>query len=117
MNWLDSANDDNLFLSVLTIGELSKGIELRRKTDPTAAAALEHWLKGINLLFFDHIIGADSEVANAWGRINAKRPYPVIDSLLVATAQVHAMTLVTRNTKDIKDTGILYFNPWTDEIK
>lgn len=112
VKWMKQADADSLFVSVLTIGELTKGIELRRRHDPAAANALMHWLDGLEQLFSSHIIGIDEKIAIAWGRMNAKRPYPVIDSLLAATALVYDMTLVTRNVKDIHDAGVSYFNPW-----
>ena len=114
LDWMDSVDQKDLFVSVLTIGELTKGIELRRRSDPRAAASLEHWLQGLGKLFSDHIIGIDADIAATWGRMNARRTFPVIDSLLAATAQVRVLTLVTRNIRDIEDTGVAYLNPWID---
>jgi len=113
LDWLDSVDQKDLFVSILTLGELTKGIELRRRSDPRAAASLEHWLQGLEKLFSSHIIGIDAEIAATWGKMNARRTFPVIDSLLAATARVHGLTLVTRNVGDIEDSGVARLNPWT----
>ena len=110
--WFDDTDQQDLYISVLTIGELTKGIARRRHREPGAAAGLEHWLRGIEELFSDRVIPIDAPIATAWGRLNAGRPLPVIDSLLAATAEVRGFTLVTRNVKDIKETGVAYLNPW-----
>jgi hypothetical protein len=103
---------NELFLSVLTISELARGIAKRRRIDPAAAASLAHWLAGIDTLYGDRLIPIDTEVATTWGELTAGRSLPVIDSLLAATAQVHGMTVVTRNTRDIEPTGVPCFDPW-----
>ena len=110
--WFDDTDQQDLHISVLTIGELTKGIARRRHRDPRSAAGLEHWLRGIEELFSDRVIPIDASIATAWGNLDAGRPLPVIDSLLAATAKVRGFTLVTRNVKDIEPTGIPYINPW-----
>lgn len=112
--WIDTAHQKDLFISVLTIGELVRGITQLRRTDPRAADSLGHWCQGIEKIFSNHIVDIDFSTAKIWGEMNSKRPYPVIDSLLAATALVHDMTLVTRNIKDIKDSGVTYLNPWDE---
>ena len=116
MAWLDGAKSDALFVSVLTLGELAKGIAMRAQTDAPAAASLEHWLGGITELFADRVIAVDAAVAVAWGRMSARGASPVIDTLLAATAQVHDLTLVTRNVRHIRDTGVSWLNPWDDGV-
>lgn len=112
LDWLERRDHRELYLSVLTIGELTKGIALRRRRDPRAAASLEHWLRGIDVLFSDRVIPIDVSIAAAWGRLNAERPLPVIASMLAATAMERGLTLVTRNVKDIEATGVAIINPW-----
>jgi hypothetical protein len=97
---------------VLTLGEVARGIAKRRRTDPDAAASLAHWLAGIGTLFADRVIPIDAAVATVWGDLTAGRSLPVIDSLLAATAKVHGMTVVTRDTRDIEPTGVPCLDPW-----
>ncbi len=110
--WFDDTDQQALYISVLTIGELTKGIARRRRGDPRSAAGLEHWLRGIEELFSDRVIPIDTSIATAWCNLDAGRPIPVIDSLLAATAKVRGFTLVTRNVKDIEPTGVACLNPW-----
>ncbi len=110
--WLQRTDQKDLYISVLTIGELTKGVARRARTDPRAAASLDHWLRGIQRMFSDQVIPVDADVAAAWGRLNADSPLPVIDSLLAATAKIHGLTLVTRNVRDVARTGVSHLNPW-----
>ena len=112
IDWLAQVEQDQLYLSVLTLGELTKGVALRRRRDPRGAANLAHWLDGIELLFADRVLPVDAADANVWGEMSANRSRPVIDTLLAATAQVHALTLVTRNVKDVGDLPIPVLDPW-----
>ncbi len=110
--WLQRTDQADLYISVLTIGELTKGVARRARTDPRAAASLDHWLRGIQRMFSDQVIPIDTDVAAVWGRLNAGSPLPVIDSLLAATAKIHGLTLVTRNIRDVVRTGVSHLNPW-----
>jgi len=114
VDWLRHADDAALHISVLTIGEIAKGITLLAKRDPVAAASLHLWLNGIRLHYAARIISIDAEIAETWGQMNAERSLPVVDGLLAATARVHGMTLVTRNVRDVEGTGVMVVNPWTD---
>ena len=100
-SWYETIEDASLYLSVLVIGEIRKGIERVRPKDNAQARAIENWLKAVDKAFGERILPVDRAVADEWGRLNATRPLPVIDGLLAATAKVHRMTLVTRNTADI----------------
>ena len=113
--WVASVDEDLLFLSVLTIGEIRKGIALLQ--DASRRVALEAWLDGHLAVRFDgRILPIDLRVAERWGRMAAqvapKHQLPVIDGLLAATAVEHNLTFVTRNTKDVIATGVPVFNPW-----
>jgi toxin FitB len=110
--WLRGADQAALYVSVLTLGEIENGITTLARNNPTAANTLSEWAQGIRLDFSDRILGIDLDVAETWGRISAERSLPVIDGLLAATALVHGMTLVTRNVRDIHDTGVAILNPW-----
>ena len=110
--WYETIEDASLYLSVLVIGEIRKGIEKIRPKDDAQADAIENWLVAVDKAFGERILPVDRAVANEWGRLNANRPVPVIDGLLAATAKIHRMTLVTRNTTDIDDLGVHILNPF-----
>ncbi len=110
--WFQATAEDALFLSVLVLGEIRQGIERKRKRDPEAAQHLEAWLNGLESTFEDRLLAVDAPVADAWGRLNALRPMPVADGLLAATALVHGLTLVTRNTDDFARTRVSLLNPF-----
>lgn len=101
-------------MSVLTVGEIRRGIERIRRRDAPAAGALETWLAGILEDYRDRILSVDEAVAQAWGARNVPDPVPVpvVDGLLAATAQVHGLTLATRNTRDIRGTGVSCVDPF-----
>ena len=115
--WLKDLDPLEPYLSVLTLGEIEKGLSLMppgaRKT------ALRGWLRH-DLLerFRGRILSVDAEAAAAWGELDAQgqrigRPLPVVDGLLLATASAHGLTLVTRNIRDCGDRGVEVLNPWT----
>ena len=113
--WVASTDENLLYLSVLTLGEIRKGIVGVR--DASRRAALEAWLDGdLVLRFANRILPIDRPVAARWGRLGAqagrKSLLPVLDGLLAATALHHNLILVTRNTKDVEGIGAPVFNPW-----
>ena len=110
--WWASVDDRDLFLSVLSLGEIRKGCEAVRPRDAGRAAMLERWLADIAAAFGSRVLGVDDKVAHAWGRMSAARTVPVIDALLAATALVHDLTLVTRNTGDVEGLGGKVLNPF-----
>ena len=112
VEWFSSVHAEDLFLSVLTLGELRRGIESLRNTDPTAANALERWLTGICEDFSEKILPVDATVAQHWGRLSMRQPLPSIEGLLAATAAVHDLTIVTRNTADFERSGVAILNPF-----
>ena len=103
---------DDLYLSVLVIGEIRQGIERLQRRDPIQAQAYERWLGALRTEYADRILPVTEEVAEEWGRLNAIDPLPVIDGLLAATAKVLGLTFVTRNTVDVARTGVALFNPF-----
>jgi predicted nucleic acid-binding protein len=113
MRWVAGRKDD-AWLSVLTLGELRRGVELRRRKDEVAGRQLEVWLDGLIANFGTRILPIDNRVADLWGRLNVPDPIPAVDGLLAATALVHGLTLVTRNVKDVATTGVTVFNPFDD---
>ena len=110
--WLESVPDESLWLSVLVLGEIRQGIERCRSRDPKSAAHLERWLAKLALAYRDRVLDVDTRVAEQWGRLNAPSPLPAIDGLLAATALVHELTLVTRNTADIARSGVRMLDPF-----
>lgn len=112
-HWWASIADDELFLSVLVLGEIRKGIELVRPRDPAKATALERWLNTVAAAFTGRILPVDQAIADEWGRMNAPHSLPTIDSLLAATAKVHDLTLATRNVVDVRNTGARIVNPFS----
>lgn len=112
LEWFSSVPADDLFLSVLTLSELRRGIESLRNNDPTAANALERWFNGMCDDFSEKILPVDAAVAEQWGRLSIRQPIPSIDGLLAATAALHDLTIVTRNTSDFERSGVALFNPF-----
>jgi toxin FitB len=110
--WYDSIDEDSIYVSVLVLGEIRKGIERVRSTNPDRARALEKWLYMLSRDFADRILPIDLAVADEWGRMSAKRPVSTVDALLAATAKVHEMVLATRNIADVADLGAKVLNPF-----
>ena len=111
--WMQARLGSVLFLSVLTLGEIRKGIE--RVEDGARKQALLDWLEvEFPQYFVGRLLEIDAHTADRWGRVmaSASRPLPAIDGLLAATALQHDLTLVTRNTKDFVGLGVRLINPW-----
>lgn len=114
VGFLERAEASALYLSVLTLGELRKGVLLKMAHDREAGARIASWVDGLEQSFADRTIGIDAATARVWGELSAQRPRPVIDTLFAATALAHELTLVTRNEKDVADiAGLRVVNPWT----
>lgn len=112
--WTAQAGDDELFLSVLIVGEIRKGIELVRRRDVGQAEDLDAWLGRIADDYADRVLPITGEIAETWGRLNVPDPLPVVDGLLAATALVHRLTVVTRNVADIAKAGVAVVNPFDE---
>ena len=110
-SWFASADETDLFTSVLVLGEIRRGIESLRRRDPTAALALEHWLIRLQTSFSDRVLAVTDGIADRWGFLNVPDPVPTIDGLLAATALEHDLVLVTRNTRDVARTGARLLDP------
>jgi toxin FitB len=116
MAWFDGTDDEELQLSVLVLGELRQGVERLRLRDPVAARRLDAWLARLAEGYEGRILPVDERVAETWGRLNVPDPLPAVDGLLAATALVHELTLVTRNTRDVARTGVKLLNPFTEGL-
>jgi predicted nucleic acid-binding protein len=111
--WFAARPATSLYLSVLTLGELRKGIDGVK--DPARRLALCDWLQtDMSMFFMGRVLSIDEHVADRWGQLVAAagRPLPAIDSLLAATALVHGLSMVTRNAKDFEGLGLEVINPW-----
>jgi predicted nucleic acid-binding protein len=111
--WYQSLDFENLFLSVMTTGEIRRGTEKCRLKDVARARAYENWLRELESEFEDRIIPVTAEITDMWGRLTFRTPIPVIDGLLAATARYHGLTVATRNESDFQRMGVDYFNPFT----
>lgn len=111
--WADSVDASDLYLSVITVQELEIGIILVERRDPSQGAVLRRWLDHQVLpAFADRILSVDTTVVVRSARLHVPDPRPVRDGLIAATALVHGMTVVTRNTADFESTGAMILNPW-----
>lgn len=113
--WMQARPGSALFLSVLSLGEIRKGIE--RVEEGARKQALLDWLEvELPHYFLGRLLGIDAHTADRWGRLlaSAGRPIAAIDGLLAATALRHDLTLVTRNTKDFAGLAVRLINPWDD---
>jgi len=111
--WFSKVEKENLYLSVLTLGEIRKGVD--KLADGEKKQKLSIWLeKEIPIWFESRLLMIDAEVADYWGKLQAqsKNPLPAIDSLLAATALAHNLCLVTRNVDDFRPMGVQIINPW-----
>jgi toxin FitB len=112
MSFLSSAEPSALFISVLSLGELRKGVALKIRSDADAAKRLGTWVDGLEFSFGERILDVDAAIVRQWGELSAQRSRPVVDTLLAATALVHKLTLVTRNISDVHDLGVKLLDPW-----
>jgi hypothetical protein len=111
--WSESIPAESLFLSSISILELERGTLLMERRDESQGAMLRSWLKDRVLpAFTGRILPVDSAVALRCAALHVPNPRSYRDSLIAATAMVHGMTLVTRNTSDFEPTGVALLNPW-----
>ena len=112
LSWLQSIPPDEVFLSVVTLGEIARGIAQKQRTDPRAAQVFERWLAPLRTTHKARILPITDVIAIEWGRLAAERPRGDADGLIAATAIAHGLTVVTRNVRDFADTGVPCINPW-----
>lgn len=103
-----------VFLSVVTVGELRRGVELiRYRGDVRQARQLEKWVEGLLAEYQDHILDINQDIAQLWGRLRVPHPENALDKQIAATALIYELTVVTRNHKDFVKTGVRVLNPFT----
>jgi predicted nucleic acid-binding protein len=113
--FFDNAERDGaaVYLSVITIGELRKGVDaIRHRGDESQAARLEKWFKGVTNDFADSTLSFDEDAAQVWGRLCAPNPENPIDKQIAATALIYDLTVVTRNSAHYEPTGVKLLNPF-----
>lgn len=107
-------DSDNLFLSVVTVGEMRCGLErIRRRGDLQQGDRLDSWLQSVLQEFREQVLDFDLEAAQLWGVLQAVRPQHALDNQIAATALLYDLTVVTRNESDFSGTGVEVLNPWT----
>ena len=116
---VEALADESLFISVVSVGEIVKGIALLRDTQHRRA--LEAWLQTLERHYADRLLPIDLETSRIWGELTAGaqkagRTIPATDGLIAATARRHGFYVMTRNTGDFEATGVLLLNPWVDAV-
>jgi hypothetical protein len=113
--WLESARDEDLHLSAVTIGEIQAGVEITREQDQEKAAEIEAWLEQVAETY--NILSMDAQTFRSWARLMHRKPARLIeDAMIAATAAVHGLTVVTRNVRDFDGLGIAAFNPFEGKL-
>lgn len=112
VEWVAGQRSVDLFLSVVTIGEIERGIARQQTRNATFATALGEWLDAILGLYSDRILDIDSAVARRWGRLSAQIGNDGADLLIAATALEHGLTVVTRNIRHFEPTGVSVIDPF-----
>lgn len=110
--WVRETDPDTMFISVLVLGEIRRGIERLRRKDPKQAKNIDEWHQRLRLAFAGRILDVTEPIAELWGR-DSVEPIPVVDALLAATAKANGFVFVTRNAADVKKTGVECFNPFS----
>jgi predicted nucleic acid-binding protein len=119
MSWLETVNEDEVFLSVITLAELRHGVE--RMPASARRTALDEWVTdALPARFANRLLPIDPATADQWGRTIARgqaagRPLSAMDGFIAATAEQHRLTLVTRNVSDFEVTGVRLLNPWNGD--
>jgi len=109
--WLQSVADEDLHISAVTLAEIQAGIEITREQDESKAAEIESWLDAVAGTF--NLLVADAPVFRQWAKLTHRRQDGLIeDALIAATAQVHRLTVVTRNVSDFEPLGVAILNPF-----
>lgn len=110
--WLRSVDEQQLFLSVITIGEIARGIALQQVRDPAFARDLQDWLDRTTMLFADRLLPFAAEDARIWGQLSARIGHTGADLMIAASALRHDATVVTGNVSDFTPAGVKVVNPF-----
>jgi predicted nucleic acid-binding protein len=113
--WLESAREEDLHLSAVTIGEIQAGVEITREQDQAKAAEIEAWLEQVAETY--NILSMDARTFRSWARLVHRKPDRLVeDAMIAATATVHGLTVVTRNVRDFDRLGVAAFNPFDGKL-
>jgi predicted nucleic acid-binding protein len=111
--WFGGVDAEELHVSTLAIGEIRRGIDLlRHRGDRRQAAVLEPWFQSLKADFAERTIAVSTPIAERWGQLDARTPLSPIDGLMAATALVHDLIFVTRDTAGVAGTGVRVIDPW-----
>ena len=114
--WIGSQRPEDCFLSVVSIGEIERGIARKRTSDAGFAQQLAGWLDQLMRLYGDRLLPVDVGVARRWGQLSAAIGHDGADLLIAATALERGLTVVTRNLRHFAPTGVAIINPWQEEL-
>jgi hypothetical protein len=112
VGWLSAFRDSDLFLSVVSLGEIERGIEKKRHDDPLFAAALIRWLEDLLRLYGDRVLPVTPAIARRWGILSAQHGNDGADLLIAATALVHGLQIATRNVRHFAPLDVATVNPF-----
>ena len=111
--WFEEVAAEDLFISVLVLGEIRQGIERIRQRDQAQAQALEKWLGWVSTEFAERMLPVDEKIADQWGHLGLRQPVPILDSFLAATAITHGLSVVSRDEDGFRNTGARVVNPFS----
>ena len=112
VQWISDRRTTDLYLSVVSVSEVERGIVRRRRRDPVFAQVLAAWLDGVLALYGERILAVDLSTARRWGRLSGTLGHESADLLIAATALEHGLTVVTRNVRHFEPTGVPVLNPF-----
>jgi toxin FitB len=113
--WVAQTPVKDIGTSVIVLAEIRRGIESKRRNNPHQAEGFDRWFAQMRTRLGDRVLTIDEPIAEAWAYLGVPDQIPFVDGLLAATAKVHGLTLVTRNTKDVVRTGVSVLDPFADQ--
>jgi toxin FitB len=112
--WLDREDSKPHYMSVISLGEIERGVVLLQSRDSIRAEKLAKWLAGLRVEYSKKMLPVDEKVSMVWGQLSARKERGDADGLIAATALVHQLIVVTRNTRDFEYSGVKLINPWNE---